>query len=1043
MKKLFKFYFLLFFLFSAPGFAAEPGANKIKTNTSAFNNNLGAGDNTVQKALDTMDNTSIVGGEGINEQISYFTGTGTIAGNAKMIFNTTTNLTTLYNLTLSVPLADASVADTVTLTNITQITARSHIQLSDIGTNTHSTIDTHLAAANPHTDSLNKTLNSANIYVGNATNVATGVAMSGDVAINNTGVTTIQSDSVALTTDTTGNYAAGDAEAGAALTGDNATGFFTLGNIEIARGGTGAGNFDDLIALGTNTTGNYVATVADSGAAEITVSGSGSETAAVTLAIASAITRDTEWDTWAEHPALLSTQILIGNATNVTTVVSMSGDGSISNAGVLAINDDSHAHTTTTISGVDISADTNLAVTAPVVLTDDTLSLTIAKDLVTTAPLTGGTDDILPGADADITLAITVAKDIVAGGGLSGGEDNVLPGADADTTLTLDLTEINSLTWGSGTFTTMTFDAGVTDPVFTFGSNSIAITNAATFTKGGNAVLDSAYNFAGDVTGTSGATIVGDDSHAHTSPTLPATVYYLGTAITESEMSFSNITTLNANTTQHGFMPYLNNNASTFMDGTGAWTAPSAGANTALSNLASVAINTALISDANLTDNFGSSAAYWATSYIDTGLFNSGVGAGVSGLTVTYASQYPTTHNTTFVKATSALSSNYSSFFATDPAKSLTGSQTDNQWIATGATNNRFHIDLGSGKTIKRIYYENYHDSGTSYGGRGARNFTFWGSNTAGSFTELTYGTDTGWTQLTTNATEFNIHAESDTSSPQYITVTNTVAYQYYAVKIADDWGGGYIGLRRIELQTGATPMLELLSPDNNAAAVVKINAAQASVTTADTFIDFRSTTGSEGTIAGTGSAGVLAYNTFTGSHYTQVINKAGLKLNMLLEIVDEDILATDWNNEQIRYLSKENFRDINGTKLKDAEGNALFQDVERIKIVKHEASPKPQLFKTRICQTKGSPAAIGVYGGTDKENRDLVLSLGTGFMWVANKGKGINVGDLLVSSDLPGCAELQDDGIIRNISVAKATGSIIWQDGETKRLIKVIYLGG
>ena len=120
-----------------------------------------------------------------------------------------------------------------------------------------------------------------------------------------------------------------------------------------------------------------------------------------------------------------------------------------------------------------------------------------------------------------------------------------------------------------------------------------------------------------------------------------------------------------------------------------------------------------------------------------------------------------------------------------------------------------------------------------------------------------------------------------------------------------------------------------------------------------------------------------------------------------------------------------------------------MFQDVERIKIVKHEASPKPQLFKTRICQTKGSPAAIGVYGGTDKENRDLVLSLGTGFMWVANKGKGINVGDLLVSSDLPGCAELQDDGIIRNISVAKATGSIIWQDGETKRLIKVIYLGG
>lgn len=50
---------------------------------------------------------------------------------------------------------------------------------------------------------------------------------------------TVRADSVALTTDTTGNYAAGDAEAGAALTGDSATAFFSAGAIEAARGGTG------------------------------------------------------------------------------------------------------------------------------------------------------------------------------------------------------------------------------------------------------------------------------------------------------------------------------------------------------------------------------------------------------------------------------------------------------------------------------------------------------------------------------------------------------------------------------------------------------------------------------------------------------------------------------------------------------------------------------------------------------------------------------------------------------------------------------------
>ena len=53
------------------------------------------------------------------------------------------------------------------------------------------------------------TLNNGQIWVGNGSNVATAVTPSGDVAISNTGVTTIQANSVALGTDTTGNYVAG------------------------------------------------------------------------------------------------------------------------------------------------------------------------------------------------------------------------------------------------------------------------------------------------------------------------------------------------------------------------------------------------------------------------------------------------------------------------------------------------------------------------------------------------------------------------------------------------------------------------------------------------------------------------------------------------------------------------------------------------------------------------------------------------------------------------------------------------------------------
>jgi hypothetical protein len=41
---------------------------------------------------------------------------------------------------------------------------------------------------------------------------------------------------------------------------------------------------------------------------------------------------------------------------------------------------------------------------------DRTIDITVAKDLVTIAPLTGGTDNILVGSDADITIAIPQAN---------------------------------------------------------------------------------------------------------------------------------------------------------------------------------------------------------------------------------------------------------------------------------------------------------------------------------------------------------------------------------------------------------------------------------------------------------------------------------------------------------------------------------------------------------------------------------------------------------------------------------------------------------
>ena len=175
---------------------------------------------------------------------------------------------------------------------------------------------------------------------------------------------------------------------------------------------------------------------------------------------------------------------------------------------------------------------------------------------------------------------------------------------------------------------------------------------------------------------------------------------------------------------------------------------------------------------------------------------------------VIFVSQYPPNYNDTYVKSTSNIGPYGAAYQAANPANSLIGDAYDNSWASSyAATNERFHIDLGSGKIINRIYYENFHHFGSyaySGGAWGAKNFTFWGSNSPTAFAELTYAIDTDWTELACSVNIFDQHSLADESDPKYISITNTTTYRYYAIKIADSWQN-WIALRRIELQYGST----------------------------------------------------------------------------------------------------------------------------------------------------------------------------------------------------------------------------------------------
>lgn len=172
----------------------------------------------------------------------------------------------------------------------------------------------------------------------------------------------------------------------------------------------------------------------------------------------------------------------------------------------------------------------------------------------------------------------------------------------------------------------------------------------------------------------------------------------------------------------------------------------------------------------------------------------------------THTSQYPPEQSDVYVKATSKSGTLHWPYFATDPTKLLIGISTRNSWAGGDFqnSNQRFHIDLGSGKIIKRIYYENFHSRGINTT-MGAENFTFWGSNTAGDFADLVYVNDGTWVDLTLllSQTTFDQHVALDREDPKFITVTNSVAYRYYAFKFADNYGAAdYMAVRRIELQT-------------------------------------------------------------------------------------------------------------------------------------------------------------------------------------------------------------------------------------------------
>lgn len=78
-----------------------------------------------------------------------------------------------------------------------------------------------------------------------------------------------------------------------------------------------------------------------------------------------------------------------------------------------------------------------------------------------------------------------------------------------------------------------------------------------------------------------------------------------------------------------------------------------------------------------------------------------------------------------------------------------------------------------------------------------------------------------------------------------------------------------------------------------------------------------------------------------------------------------------------------------------------------------------------------------------DTHTAVIINSVGEGLINVCGRNGNLSKGDLIVCSDLPGKGQKQDDGIIRNTTVARSRVDVIFDYPDEVKLVPCIYLCG
>ena len=201
---------------------------------------------------------------------------------------------------------------------------------------------------------------------------------------------------------------------------------------------------DNSVALGTKTTGNYVATVADSGSGNLTVTGSGSETAAVTLDLADSGVSANSYGSTTAIPVLAidaKGRITSASTASISTDLTVGGDSgsdeTISTGETLTVSGGTNVTTTMSTNEVSVALDSNISLGTIALTGGMTVGagLTIAGDLTVNGTTTTINSTTLSVDDKNIELGSTSSPtDASADGGgitLKGTSDHTFNWIDA------------------------------------------------------------------------------------------------------------------------------------------------------------------------------------------------------------------------------------------------------------------------------------------------------------------------------------------------------------------------------------------------------------------------------------------------------------------------------------------------------------------------------------------------------------------------------------------------------------------------------------